>query len=79
MRRSGATGQRTTTVDPTELETIMHRFLSASAVALILAVPTVGTLGASGNASAAGVRTEALGLPACTGSWGDSMSSSGPP
>jgi hypothetical protein len=47
----------------------MQRFLTTSAVALILAIPTVGALGASGEASAAGVGVRTSALSACTDSW----------
>jgi hypothetical protein len=66
---TGAIGRRNTTVDPTELENTMKRFLSTSAVALILAIPTVVVLGPAGVAPAAAAGVEASGLPACTDTW----------
>ena len=47
----------------------MKRFLSTSAVALILAIPTVVVLGPAGVAPAAAAGVEASGLPACTDTW----------
>jgi hypothetical protein len=47
----------------------MKRFLSTSAVALVLAIPTVVVLGPAGVAPAAAAGVEASGLPACTDTW----------
>ena len=47
----------------------MKRFLTVSAAALILAIPTVVSLGAAGDASAAAAGSQAGSLPACTDTW----------
>jgi len=47
----------------------MKRFLTVSAAALILAIPTVVSLGAAGDVSAAAAASQAGSLPPCTDTW----------